>query len=75
MQTRNDGTHVILHAAEPIADCRTALDCLCDAPSVRWKSAQLLVRAPQISSATTPWQSAEDCSAHRNSTPECGIVP
>jgi hypothetical protein len=38
VQTKDDGTHVILPVAAQLA-CRTTLDCCDDAPSFRWKRA------------------------------------
>lgn len=74
MQTRNDGTHVILTAAAPI-DRRPDRARL-SVTMLRQSAEKCATPVPvlQKSSAATPSQSAEDCTAHRNSTPDYGIA-
>lgn len=74
MQTRNDGTHVILPAAARSQDGRTAPDCLERRSVSPMEKCATTVPVLQISSAATSSQSAEDCTAHPNSTQEYGIV-
>lgn len=74
MQAGNDGTHVILPAAVPIGrrPDRAGLPVKLLRQSdekVRHEASVL-----QVSSATIPSQSAEDCTAQRDSTPEYRIV-
>lgn len=74
MQTRNDGN--ARYPACGRGDRRTAepRSIACDAdPSDRWKSAPR--RFPCCNKQRCyPWQSAGDCTAHRNSTQEYGIA-
>lgn len=68
MEPRNDGTHVILPAAAPIDRRPDRADCLFRSSVRPMEKCATTVPALQIGSAATPSQSAEDCTARRNST-------